>query len=212
MIALESLASDCYDPPIGFMYEKAGERGMLKPKDIIDQLGVSAPTLRVWSNTFAPILSPSAQPAKTETGGSAQRRYAEQDLAIFHRAKALLDSGKTLEDTLAVLQSEPLPSLRGPLPEAPGSSQTQKNPPTDITVIDQMHPIIRAFEEALAAKDDAILAKDQTIASKDETIASLNARVKDLSQSLLMAKNVTPASVPSQPRFRWEFLNRLLTE
>lgn len=162
---------------------------MLRPKDIIDQLGISAPTLRVWSNTFAPVLSPGAQPSKTETGGAAQRRYTEEDLAYFRQAKALLDSGKTFDEALANLRSEPLPESTEPL-------IAHQNPPNDVAVVEQIHPIIRAFEEALAAKEQAIQAKDELIAE------------------LRLQLDRRPTSQPTiqPPQFRWGFLNRLLTE
>ncbi len=195
---------------------------MLKPKNVLDQLGVSAPTLRVWSNIFAPVLSPGAQPSKTETGGSAQRRYTEQDLAYFQRAKALLDSGKTFEEALETLQAEPMPALSETLAEPMEALVAPSIPSTDVAVIEQTHPVIRAFEEALAAKDETIqtlhltlenkakevetlqAAKDQVIEMKEQTISQLRDEIVVLKQ--------TPAPAVREPRFRWGLLNRLLTD
>ena len=51
------------------------------------------------------MLSPAAQSARTESGGAAQRRYTDRDVAYFRKAKALLDSGMTFEQTLEALQA-----------------------------------------------------------------------------------------------------------
>lgn len=120
---------------------------MLRPKDVIDALGISAPTLRVWSTQFAPVLSPSAQPAKTETGGSAQRRYTEQDVAYFRRAKELLDSGSTFEQALATLQEE------GPPPVATerAVSVVPPQPPSEVTLyqaLSRQEEQLRAIQES----------------------------------------------------------------
>ncbi len=188
---------------------------MLRPKDIIEELGISAPSLRLWSKRFSELLSPGAQSSQTQTGGMAQRRYNQDDLELFKRAKRFLDAGKTYEETLAAL------TYQEPVPEAIELSPTHEEPSTDLAVIEQIHPLITAFEEALRAKDQVIASKDETIealhlamSSKDNELQTLHSRVEELSQSLLTAQ--TPlqpqiASVPNQTRFRWDWLGKLLT-
>ena len=153
----------------------------LRPKEMTSALGISAATLRLWSNNFAPVLSPAAQKARTETGGAAQRRYTEQDLRIFTKAKELLGQGKTYEETLEVLRDINPAELI--LSATPTQSTTQ-NALHDVTgavAVEGEHPVMLAFREALAAKD-------QTIA--------------------LLTKQLEEKRAPVV--FRWRFLNWLL--
>jgi DNA-binding transcriptional MerR regulator len=178
---------------------------MLKPKDLLDQLGVSAPTLRVWSNTFAPVLSPGAQSSKTETGGNAQRRYTEEDLALFRYAKTFLDSGKTFEETLTALQSEPPPVMP---PSAPASPERETE--HSVALVTSPHPVIAAFEEALRSKDETIRAKDEVIGTLHLLLESKDKEVETLrTTTLQLTLQLTPITL--QPRFRWAWLNKLLT-
>ena len=156
---------------------------MLRPKDILDELGISAPSLRLWSKHFSDLLSPGAQSSQTATGGNAQRRYNQDDLELFRKAKRFLDSGKTYEETLVALQSQE------PVPEPPEAPPAHEIPTTELAVIEPIHPVIRALEEALRAKD--------------ETIAVLKAQVEDLQRR--------PEAASPPLRFRWGWLERLLT-
>jgi DNA-binding transcriptional MerR regulator len=178
---------------------------MLRPKDITDQLGISAPTLRVWSNTFAPVLSPGAQSAKTESGGAAQRRYTEQDLAYFRQAKALLDGGSTFEQALDALQALDPGDLAVSEPQAlPSAAPSESATPA---VIEQTHPVIQAFEEALKAKSEVIEAKDALIATLQHTIEERDQAIAELRARPLPE----PPRIVEKPVFRWGWLNRLLT-
>ena len=203
---------------------------MLRPKDIVDSLGISAPTLRLWSKHFAPVLSAGAQSSVTETGGSAQRRYTQEDLAYFTKAKGLLDTGLTYEQTLERLQSDPAPNVTDEVLSV--SAQRPAPDSTDVAVPTDTHPIIAAFQEALRAKDetiqalqhslsrkegdiqlmqmatqDVVVTKDAVISAKDQVIEQLERRVDEL---------VTVQAEPPIPsvatRFRWSLLNRLLTD
>ncbi len=185
---------------------------MLRPKDLIDQLAISASALRLWSEKFGPVLSPGASKSQTETGGSAQRRYTQEDLAVLARAKQLLGESKTYEETLAILLEE------GPqeLPELQGA----------VSIIQDVHPVIKAFEEVIRAKDDTIEAlhlvvrsKDQELqslqAARDETIMALRETIAGQNRHIAtLEKNQQPPPQTPQPpsRFRWGFLNRLLTD
>lgn len=80
---------------------------MHRPGDVSQRLGISANTLRLWSTHFEACLSPSAQSAKTEKGGAAQRRYTDDDLRVLLRAKVLLADGKTYEEVAQLLKEPP---------------------------------------------------------------------------------------------------------
>lgn len=187
---------------------------MYRPKEITERLLISPATLRLWSNHFADLLSPSAQKQITETGTSAQRRYTDQDIVVFTKAKLLLADGNTYEEVLRRLQEEPLD-------ESAGEDVFQASRPSpdglieeDSLVVHQTldlssHPVFTAFREALEAKDETIRAKDEVIESKDVTIKALEARIDEIKSQ------PAPAPTPSLPvpvRFRWDFLNRLLLE
>lgn len=180
---------------------------MLRPKDITDQLGISSASLRFWSNAFAEVLSPGAQASKTESGGNAQRRYTDEDLAMLRQAKTLLDGGSTFELALEQLKSlEPTEIL-----EAPETARLTDSAPTNAVTVTDTHPIIQAFEESLRAKDQVIAGKDETIRTKDELITNKDHLITLLSQQVDELK-AAPTVVIHEPRFRWGFLNRLLTE
>jgi len=178
----------------------------LRPKDMTSALGISAATLRLWSNNFAPVLSPAAQKARTETGGAAQRRYTEQDLKIFTKAKELLGQGKTYEETLEALQQvDPTELLLTP-PSTNGTAQSEPQGATQsLATTSDEHPVMIAFREALAAKDEVIRTKDEVVASRDETIKVLEQRVQEFRA---IAEQPTPE--PLKPQFRWRWLNWLI--
>src|SRR4051794_4805253 len=126
---------------------------MLRPKEVQDSLGVSAPTLRRWSEKFEDFLSPAAATSTTESGGSAQRRYSDDDVRIFRTVKRLLDNGKTYEEANRALQDgvridfdEEIESLT--------RTEPQSSPPAILEA--QEHPAIQIFREALIAKDQTI--------------------------------------------------------
>ena len=194
---------------------------MLRPKDVVDQLGISPATLRLWSTHFAPVLSPAAQKSQTEQGTPAQRRYTDEDVAYFRKAKELLASGKTYEETLGLLLAEPVdPDGATQAPEEP-ADLPPPSPQTTLSTLDE-HPIFLVFRQALDAKDEVIAAKDDVIASKEETIETLNRELLTVQASkdeliaslqdqleVVQSKVAIPTPI-SQSRFRWEWLNRLL--
>lgn len=175
---------------------------MHRPKEIAERLAISPATLRLWSNHFAELLSPAAQKSTTESGTSAQRRYTDSDLVVLQRAKELLSSGHTYEESLERLKAEP-PQEQSvnevPLGSANGHDRATPTAMIALTLDD--HPIVRSFREAIDAKDE-------TIRAKEETIAALQAQVEELKNRPLALPEPAPAPV----RFRWDFLNRLLLD
>ncbi|MGE0541253.1 MAG: MerR family transcriptional regulator [Dehalococcoidia bacterium] len=77
---------------------------MHRPKEVTSRLGISSTTLRRWAATFADYLSPTAGVAIAETGGHAQRRYTDADVALLAAIKRELDGGRTVDETLVRLQ------------------------------------------------------------------------------------------------------------
>lgn len=157
----------------------------IRPREIIQALGISAATLRLWSINFAPVLSPSAQRSVSPNGTSTQRRYTPQDLAYFKRAQQLLKTSHTYEEVLTRLQNEPTP-IETASPSAPDLSAETR------LATGETHPVMLAFQEALAAKD--------------ETIRVLQAQIEDLRK---LALEDFPSPTPVKPEFRWRWLNWL---
>lgn len=170
----------------------------LRPKDITSALGISPATLRLWSNNFAPVLSPAAQKTTTEQGTAAQRRYNADDLKRFTRAKQLLSEGKTYEQVLDVLKSEDVSeTLFIPSP----NGKTAQSEPQDLGAVlatVEEHPVMLAFRQAIEAKDQTIAAKDETIRVLEQRVAEFNALAEQPAPELL------------KPQFRWRWLNWLL--
>lgn len=147
-----------------------GQAMFYRPKAAAQLVGVGTSTLRSWSHMFTELLSPSAQP------GPRERRYSEQDIGLFKRAKALLDGGATFEQARAQLVLE--------LSAWPGSFT------------------FRAGEgERVAALEAQIEALQTTLATKDELIIVLREQAqfyRSLSQELQeQLRRVTAALPPA---------------
>lgn len=66
------------------------------PSEVAKQLQLSPSTLRRWSNEFADYLSDTAgRPEAAPSGGTAHRRYTNQDLETLMSIKGLLAEGLT---------------------------------------------------------------------------------------------------------------------
>ena len=115
---------------------------------------MSSATLRRWSDTFTEYLSPSAGRSVSESGGAAQRRYSDDDLAVLSRVKQLLDAGNTYEETARKLPETPIGQLTPPAASAVAISEPL---PSGSLIA------VEAFREALAGKDQTIEALQQTI-------------------------------------------------
>ncbi len=71
----------------------AGQSNLYRPAEVAQLLGISAATLRRWSNRFADFLV-------LNDGGSeggSHRRYTSEDVAVLQRVQELLDQGLTYE-------------------------------------------------------------------------------------------------------------------
>jgi DNA-binding transcriptional MerR regulator len=185
---------------------------MYRPKEVAEQLAISAASLRHWSNEFADYLSPAAQKQITGKGTSAQRRYTDHDIVVFTKVKQLLSDGNTYEEVLRRLQAEPLDESGEDILEAsrpaPNGVIEEDSLVVHQTLDLSSHPVFTAFREALEAKDETIRAKDEVIESKDVTIKALEARIDEIKNQPAPQPVVQAALV----RFKWDFLNRLLLD
>lgn len=152
-----------------------------RPKQVADQLQISPATLRLWSTKFSEVLSPSAQSATTEKGTSAQRRYTEEDVRYFHRAKQLLGEGKTYEEVLAILQEEGLPEA-DVITES--IEQHTEAPTSALAVTDSMQIALISLREALASKDETIEALRETVNATMGHVTDLQQENQRLRQEL----------------------------
>lgn len=125
---------------------------MLKPKDVSERLSISPATLRLWSTKFESFLSPSARRSLTENGGPAQRRYSEEDLALFRTAKHLLQDGLTYEDVVARLPETPIVEYDN----TPSHSlQPLPTPP--------IGEVVSAYEQAIGSLKQTIMTQQELI-------------------------------------------------
>jgi hypothetical protein len=72
-------------------------------------LGVAPSRLSKLSEHFDALLSDSARQTRAVSGSTMPRRYAEVDIALLERAKALLQSGHTYQQVLRELTGEQHP-------------------------------------------------------------------------------------------------------
>jgi DNA-binding transcriptional MerR regulator len=72
---------------------------LLRPSEMADQLGISGPTLRRWSNRFSTFLD--LAEGGQESGS--HRRYTAHDLETLVRIKQLLEQGWTYEQVAVEL-------------------------------------------------------------------------------------------------------------
>ncbi|MEZ4769892.1 MAG: helix-turn-helix domain-containing protein [Caldilineales bacterium] len=80
----------------------AGQSNLYRPAEVAQLLGISAATLRRWSNRFADFL------VLNEGGseGGSHRRYTSEDVAVLQRVQELLDQGLTYEQVTDQLVQE----------------------------------------------------------------------------------------------------------
>lgn len=118
-----------------------------RPADVAKRLGVSTSTLRLWSKEFAAHLSPGAQSTASEQGRYLQRRYAEEDVAVLLRAKALVQG-----ERLTAAQANARLSAQ----EAPNDSPIDANSSALApAVAPDWGPVVAAMQRSHAMNEDA---------------------------------------------------------
>ena len=143
-----------------------------RPREMAERLGISASTLRLWSNQFADVLSNYATKAPTgDRTPAAQRRYTDDDLRTLLRAKALLAQGLTYEETKRRLSQDPPPQQAPPLSD-------KAAPPEEAL------PSLQALRETIEAKDKTIAALRDSLAFLDVYLFALRQEREDAKQNI----------------------------
>jgi len=173
---------------------------LYRPKEVCERLGVSSATLRRWSDTFSEHLSPSAGKSLTATGGSAQRRYTEEDVATLARAKALLDGGNTYEEAVRRLQDEPQPA------DLPAVVQTLTEPSLSVSAV-----VLEVYREALASKDQTIAALESTVSALESTTAAQQTLIEELrNRPVAIQATIAPPPVTLRQWIDTTWVGRML--
>lgn len=191
-----------------------------RPKDVATDLGVSAPTLRLWSALFASQLSDHARKALPGGGPTAQRRYDDNDVAVLTEVRSLLRQGLTFDEVAIRLNSRsPIrqlpertrqrlqPDSEPPTPAAPEPAPSRFSPTDQISAKDQT---IAALQEALSAKEATLRALEDALAAKDKTIDALKDSLKFFNaylQALGEMRSGGQQQPPSPPQQDWDDLN-----
>ena len=108
----------------------------MKVKEVADRLGLSAQTVRNWSNDFSDRLGPAANPEKGRT-----RQYSENDLRILAGVKHLKEDGLADEEITEALANQSLDIDQIPIPEAVATGPQDRALEVGFT-------IVRFFEDA----------------------------------------------------------------
>lgn len=173
---------------------------MHRPGEIADKLGISANTLRLWSNEFADFLSPSAQASRTEKGGASQRRYTDGDIEVLLRAKLYLSQNKTYEEVRSLLGQPPADGeLSDSLALVAGQANEPVSPTSIATITNQM-AFLEDYVRQGAKQNELLL----------EEVAGLRTEFSQLNENLVKLAEAAVIPPPA-PKFRWAWLNRLLT-
>ena len=171
---------------------------MHRPGEVAKQLQVSSNTLRLWSTNFAQHLSPSAQAAKTEKGGAAQRRYTDEDIQILVRAKGLLANGNTYEEVAELLSQPPTEEELSPSSAVslPDSQPTPQAP--DLT------PVVALLSQQMNALEEHIRQDREQDRVLSTEIMSLRTQFEQMNEKLdrlvsIQERSLTAQTTPSEP-------------
>ena len=143
---------------------------MMRPRAVQEQLGISNTTLRRWCAHFQDYLGPTAGAAIGPTGGPAQRRFTDEDLAVLARVKALLADGMTYEEVAVRLR-------RG---DVVAHDERRHQPPA----------------ESATAPDEAAMLR-AVLAERERTIEALHGTIR--AQAALLAHLQPRALPPGEP-------------
>lgn len=206
---------------------------MHRPKDVTTRLGISSTTLRRWAATFGDYLSPTAASAIAQTGGPAQRRYTDADVALLAAIQRELASGRTVDETLVRLQrgglrSSPHGVAHDNTPETPELNQrASTEPPMSETLSlvgvsepTEWHAALLALIESAPTITAALAQVEATtreLRAATEAQRSLQAELRAEREALaaLRASPLVPIpahDAPAAPVSAWQRVKRLFTE
>jgi DNA-binding transcriptional MerR regulator len=166
------------------------------PSEVATSLQVSPSTLRRWSNEFADYLTDTAgRPEAAGSGGTAHRRYSDEDLETLMTIKGLLAEGLTY-----IQVGRRLEALR--VRQAAGDEQGARS----ITVLEP------SYQEASYSPAVAVLADTlHTVADGQQLLLGSQQANRDL-QTVLVQDNFTLKEENAKLRNRMLELERDLSE
>jgi len=107
---------------------------MFNTKAVVQQTGVSAPTLRAWERRYT-LLSP-------ERAQNDYRLYSERDIAMIRWLKEHVDAGMSISQAIALFRhmSEASPAFSIAVPASTASDERLTNEPPTLQPSDNYHP------------------------------------------------------------------------
>jgi len=171
-------------------------------KEAAALLGITPPTLRKWSEHFDALLSDSARQALTSGGSTTSRRYTEADLAIFQRAKTLMWSGHTYDQTLH--------ELAGDQPTKRSDDQVDirhRSRASSDYATRQLPMIQPAGKQSIRKEDERLAAPNRQRQAQQGQLHQFREYMLQLQaeKSLLRERRLAV-----QERFAWRFSNRIV--
>jgi DNA-binding transcriptional MerR regulator len=142
-------------------------------KEAAALLGIPPSTLHTWSEHFDALLSDSARRASARGGSTASGRYTEADIAILQRAKRLIWSGHSYDQTLN--------KLAGDRPSERPDSQVDRRPRTGASFDDTTHPrtVVQAVDK------QPMLKQDERTATLDRAQRAQQSQINQLREYML---------------------------
>lgn len=150
------------------------------PKETAEKLDIAPVTLRKWSTEFTSSLSSGASKALTTTGGSAQRRYSDTDIAILRRAKAMLATGLTYVQVKRELEGSRTQQE---------ISAIQQEPTLTIEITRAASEIINTQRTTIVALQDQVVMLKREITRLEEANNHQRKRYLDIIKQLILRQN-----------------------
>ena len=117
---------------------------LLRSKQVSEQLGVPATTLRHWANVFSQYLSPAAQAPISERGTPNQRKYDAHDIETLKRIQGFLAIGLTYDAIHEALTNNPTSAVAIPTTSQNGHSNGHVALPAPVDLSELTHLLARS--------------------------------------------------------------------
>jgi DNA-binding transcriptional MerR regulator len=155
-------------------------------KNIADLIGVSASTIRLWTDSrkspgelLAPFFSDSAKP---EPGTA--RIFTEADTAVFQTIKTLSDLGLSFPEIVERLEAgervEPLPADTAVSPEPPGPASAM----SPDTAVSGFNSALQVFDNRLTGAHTEIAKLYRELIEVERSAATDRARLESVTAEL----------------------------
>lgn len=169
---------------------------------VAEQLGVSVQTVRSWSVEFSDFLAPGARRTLSANGGQSQRRYVDDDLALFEHVKAMLGQGLTFEEARRRLREMTPEERAAPPVVAPPRPPSMPPEPGEASAALVVGDLFRALAEAHRGEVEALrVALAQAVARAERAEGDLDELRAQLAAPALPPPEQpeTPALSPADP-------------